>query len=438
MKGFNHPNVFMIMLILPLFALGGVTDLQAYRNRAGHGAQQESKTLDSLHVRMDSLTDELEARIKALEDKEAEKELEDLLEDVEKQVEKEKSADISIGRKFHSGARQLQSMNPNISASGDMFGALNTSNNSALTEPGDLTDGSDRLVMREVSLDFTSVLDPYTRGKFIIGLNGEGEIDVEEGYLEWLNLPMNLNLKVGKFNAQFGELNRWHTHALPQVDKPRPLVNLFSNENLNGVGFSADFLLPSFLAHANELSVEIISGGSGYSFTSDGVEELIYIARLKNYYDLNRNTYLELGISGATGAKNTLEQSRSNLAALDLTLKWAPMGRTKYHTVEFRNELYFSHQQRPQGNIDSYGFFSSLRSKAGPLFWIGERIDYSQLPWDKDCHEWSFSPHVDFWQSEWVMLRAQYTYTHRNYDSNDGVFYLQCSWAMGPHKHEAY
>jgi hypothetical protein len=35
-------------------------------------------------------------------------------------------------------------------------------------------------------------------------------------------------------------------------------------------------------------------------------------------------------------------------------------------------------------------------------------------------------------------MRAQYTYTHRNYDGNDGVFYLQCNWAMGPHKHEAY
>ena len=424
------------LCVLLLFSPAG--ELQAQRERGGARMRQASTSLDSLRARMDSLIMEMETRIEQLEKKEEARALEQLLKKAEEVADRKQPEEIDIGRKYHSGARQMQSLNPNISASGDMLGAINSSRRSEFTEPSDLTDGSDRFIMREVSLDIASVLDPFTRGKFIISMDENGDVAVDEGYMEWLNLPLNLNLKFGKFNNQFGELNRWHTHALPEVDRPRPLANLFTIDNLNGIGVSANFLLPSFIAHANELTIEIVSGGNGYSFSRGGVRNLIYVSRLKNYYDLSRNTYLEIGLSGATGPRHSVDQSRSTLGALDLTIKWAPMGRTKYRTVEFRNEVYFSHQQRPLGNVDSYGFFSSLRGKAGPWFWVGERIDYSQLPWDKDSNEWSFSPHIDFWQSEWVMLRAQYTYTVRNYDDNNGVFYLQCSWAMGPHKHEAY
>jgi len=248
--------------------------------------------------------------------------------------------------------------------------------------------------------------------------------------MEWLNLPGNLNLKIGKFFTQFGLLNRWHTHALPQADRPRPLVNLFSRGELGGLGLSGNILLPSLFAHVNELTLEVVNGGNDVSFAGGGSKNLVYVAHLKNYYDLNRDTYLELGLSGATGKNDLQGDYRTVLGGLDFTLKWAPLGRIKYRTVEFRNEFFLSNRKSPAGTINSFGFFSILTCKLGARYWIGERVDYSELPWNKELHEWSFSPHLDLWQSEWVMLRFQYSYTRRNYLEDDSSFMVQCVWAM--------
>src|SRR5947199_3300852 len=43
------------------------------------------------------------------------------------------------------------------------------------------------------------------------------EVNVEEGYAYWTGLPGKIRLDVGKFRQQFGELNRWHLHAVPET-----------------------------------------------------------------------------------------------------------------------------------------------------------------------------------------------------------------------------
>ena len=81
-------------------------------------------------------------------------------------------------------------------------------------------------------MSFIAPLDPFTRGKGFISATPQG-ISVDEAYLEWINLPLNANLKVGVFNADFGFYNRYHDHALPQFDRPRVLINLFGTGGLN-------------------------------------------------------------------------------------------------------------------------------------------------------------------------------------------------------------
>ncbi|HUU27554.1 MAG TPA: hypothetical protein VM123_07060 [archaeon] len=394
--------------------------------------------LDSLKARLDSINKELGGRLDSLEQKEEIRELEELLKEADRYVQKEKEKEIPISRKFHSGTRQLQALNPNISLTGDMLVSASSSNNPVITEPGDFTDGSDRFIIRGVDLNFEAPLDPFTRGKFFFGVDHQGKFKMDEAYMEWLNLFGNVNLKIGKFFAQFGELNRWHTHALPQFDRPRPLVNLFSTTEFGGMGISGNFLLPSLFAHVNEFNFEVFNGGYNISFANGDWKNLIYVVHLKNYYDLSRDTYLEIGLSGATGKNDIQGDYRTILGCLDLTLKWAPLDRLMYRTVEFRNEFFLSRRKQAGGEVNSFGFFSSLRGKMGAKFWIGERVDYSELPWVKNCSEWSFSPHLDYWQSEWVMMRLQYSYTRRDYMENDHAFIIQCCWAMGPHKHEAY
>ena len=389
---------------------------------------------------------ELTQKIKDLEKEKAEQEekaeLEELLKSAQNFSNKEKKKELSISKVFTGGQRQLQALNPNISMTGDFFGSVTSSDAPGIKNPSEFTDGRNQFNLREAEFHIIAPLDPYTRGKFFLGIPGSGDVSlvdmIGEAYMEWLNLPLNMNLKIGKYNTQFGILNRWHTHGLPQIDRPSALTNLFGTENFGGFGVSANFLLPKLWADVNEFDVEIVTGGGGISF-DESHDNVILVSHLKNYFDLNRDSYLELGASVSHGYNDQMNSQKTTIGAIDLTYKWSPVGGSHYKTVEFRNEFFLSHRETMQGDLDRFGFYSYLSSKTGYRFWVGMRYGYSQIPFTMTKeHEWDLSPYVDFWQSEFVMLRLQYSYTQRSFTDNDHSVFIQSVWSMGPHKHDAY
>ena len=132
------------------------------------------------------------------------------------------------------------------------------------------------------------------------------------------------------------------------------------------------------------------------------------------------------------------------MGSLGVTYKWAPVGREKYRTIDWRTELLYSYRKENTGNITSKGFYTTLQDKLNARFWIGGRIGYSEMPYDPGQYEWDYSVNIDFWQSEFVFTRIQYQYNQRNKYStgtllpDDHSLIIQVNWAMGPHKHEAY
>jgi len=428
-----------LLILMILFISPQIVFVQS--NPPQNEVEKLKKEFEELKDKYDKKIEEINNLIleikKKIEKKEKENELEKLLEEAEKLSKQEEKETIPIDRKFHSGARQLQAMNPNISVSGDFYGVMGKSKNEYNTIPSNFSVGSNKFFMRELEVALVAPLDPFTRGKSFISIEPEG-ISLEEGYMQWLNLPANLNLKIGIFHSQFGVLNRWHPHAMPQFDRPRVLVNFFGRNQLGGLGISGNFLLPKITAHANEFNLEIITGGNGLSFTNEGDRNLVYITHFKNYYDLTRNTYFELGISGAAGKNDAAEKYTSYIGGIDLTYKWVPAGRAKYRTFTWRNEILFSKRNTETDPIKSWGFYSSLQWKLNAQFWISGRVDYSQLPWNNNNEEKGAALCLDFWQSEFVFIRFQYSFINRNFEDNDRKLVFQTCWAMGPHKHEAY
>jgi hypothetical protein len=136
--------------------------------------------------------------------------------------EKEVIEEEHANKRCLSGGRQQQGLNPNISLGGDFFGGFSSSDNEYISDEGDVFYGNNGFFLREVELGLESALDPFTRGKSFISITRDA-ISIEEAYMEWLNLPLNMNLKVGIFYSEFGPLNRYHDHALPQFDRPGPL-----------------------------------------------------------------------------------------------------------------------------------------------------------------------------------------------------------------------
>lgn len=394
---------------------------------------------------------ELEKALKAIDEEVSEQnkanEMETLIQEAERLSSQQQEISVDLSKKFFSGVRQQQGLNPNISFGMDFFGGFSTSDESSVSEPGDLSYGNNGFYLREAQLSLIAPLDPYTRGKAFISATHSG-FEVDEVYMEWLNLPLNLNLKAGMFKTEFGFFNRYHDHALPQFDRPRALINLFGTEGLGGAGLATNFLLPPVIAHSTTLDLSMVYGSNPQSFRNDSVAGFICTGQLLNYYDLTASSYLEFRLSGAAGKYGLQDEDfNSYVGSAGIAYKWAPVGREKYRTLEWKSEFLFSFRDHTDGTYRSKGFYSSIQNKLGVRVWVGGRIGYSELPYDPSQSEWDYTFSLDFWQSEFVLTRFQYQYNDRRITDRMGIegpfpsehsFIIQVIWAMGPHKHEAY
>ena len=122
----------------------------------------------------------------------------------------------------------------------------------------------------------------------------------------------------------------------------------------------------------------------------------------------------------------------------DFTVKWSPPGRAKYRGFEWLTELLYLNRKTVQEDMNAWGMFSSFQYRLSAWWVASLRLDYTQLPHDNALYERGASLAFDFWQSEFVFLRFQYSMIDRNFDESDNRFIFQTCWAMGPHKHEAY
>jgi hypothetical protein len=398
-----------------------------------------------ISTRLDSLISELNQKEKLAEQ---ETDLKRLQDEANKLSALEEEKEIDLSKKFQSGVRRQQGLNPNISLGGDFFCAISSSNDEFITEPGEKSYGNNGFFMREIELGLEAPLDPFSRGKTFISIT-KNAICLDEAYMELLNLPLKMNLKIGIFNSEFGPLNRYHDHALPQFDRPRALVNFFSNKQLGGTGLSSSFMLPEIgLADASTFDLTVVRGHQtedNFSFDSN---TLLYIGQFKNFYDISKDSYFEIRLSGVTGQNPSEGSNFSYVGSLGLIYKWVPIGREKYRTFDWKTELLYSSRRENTGTIRSKGFYTTMQNKLNARFWIGARVGYSELPFDEKQHEWDYSINLDFWQSEFVFIRIQYQYNRRHIYSmepdtpvllpDDHSVIIQVNWAMGPHKHEAY
>lgn len=391
----------------------------------------------------------LEQYIRQLEDEKQkqkeEDELKKLMEEARQLGQQERKEKVNQSKKFQSGIRKQQGMNPNISMGGDFYASYLTTDDPYVVEGSDISYGYNRFELREMELGLESSLDPFTRGKTFISITSEA-IAIEEAYMEWLNLPLNMNLKIGKFYSEFGYLNRYHDHALPQFDRPRVLVNQFSLGALGGVGFAADFMMPTILgADASGLNLSVINGGADITFASSFDQGVLATGMLKNFYDINDDSYIEFRLSGAGGRNPVPGKHNSYVGNIGIAYKWLPVGRAKYRSLDWKTEVQYSLTETNTEDHKATGFYTSLVARLNARLLLGGRLGYAQMPYQPDDYEWDYTVNLDFWQSEFVFTRFQYQYVNRQLAvpgnpsvPDNHMFLIQVCWAMGPHKHEAY
>jgi hypothetical protein len=334
-------------------------------------------------------------------------------------------------------SRVAQTFNPDLSAIGDV-----------LFHAGKNEDGKNEnhFQFRELELALGAAVDPYGRADFFVGIeeeDGEWHVHLEEGYFTFDTLPYDLKARVGKFYSDFGKANQYHTHAMPWVDKPLVIRNYFGEEGMSEPGAELSWLVPNPWEKYIELTFELQNNGNEMSFAGDESRDLMYVGHLKNFFDLDTDSSLEVGGSLATGKNAATGGGRqTTLEGMDLTYKWRPPQEGLYKALTWMNELLFSQkEQGAESTVDSYGGYSSLEYQFSRRWSAFGRYDYAQFPDDDDSHETAYSTGLTFAQSEYCFWRVQFTHADGSGDSAPGSrneLFLQLNFGIGPHRAHQY
>lgn len=349
-------------------------------------------------------------------------------------------------QEFVGRARSLQSLNPEISVSGDIFLSI-------ASEDAD----ADNFVPREFEISFVSALDPFSRAKIFVAAEEEGvgievfpeeteeeeehgpALVVEEGYLEWVGIADGVGIKLGRFFQQFGQVNRWHSHALQFQSRSLPHLAFIGEEALAQDGASLRWLLPNSGGGAYEATVEITRSANQNLFGES--HGLSYLGHINAFWQLSPSVDLDLGLSAIVGdyVEDGIE-STNRLFGAEAAFNWIPPDRSRYRGLTLRGGVMLSDPGPAAGFSapeSALGVWSLAEIKLSRQWIAGGRYEWVENPDNPDETAWLVSPALTYWQSEFVRLRAEYDVLG-NPGKTTGQFTLRVTFAMGPHKHETY
>ena len=254
-------------------------------------------------------------------------------------------------------------------------------------------------------------LNPYSHATANIAFDG-GEFHLEEIYAQILRgLPLDIQIKAGKYLVGFGKINTIHPHAWQFIERPLFHQIFFGEEGFNDIGVNFSFILPTESFYSN-LDVGIFKGDAIAKTEAldpkdaQGLINLrgnspIFVGRLSSFFDLDDYTNLEVGLSGSYGVHakmdfNTLGDSTGELAnkslkylygGIDFKLKYKP---DSYSALTFQGEgLLNSRDVFRQGDIgvnilieksdkiSSFGGFIFIDYLFSKQFSIGAKYDFT-------------------------------------------------------------
>lgn len=339
--------------------------------------------------------------------------------------------------------RNLNILNPEISVTGDFVGSYAApagEDNNATATP------------REFEFSFQAALDPYTRTKIFVSHeqdfeiagfpeeaeegeeDGHGEVEIEEGYMYWVGLPASLGLKLGRFRQEIGLYNRWHTHALLEVERPLVAQIFLGEDGLIQTGGSITLPTVGFGPAIQTLTLELTRANNEALF--DGGNEIGYLANLQSFLDLGASSYLQFGVTGVYG-ENDGDALISRLLGVDVSYRWRPPGRGLYRDLSLKAEWYFAGKDIGPTRLRGDGGYAQVNYRLNRRWILGARADYLD-PFEGAPQILQLVPSITWWQSEWVRIRLQYNLLKPDGGDGNHTILLQTVWAVGPHRHETY
>jgi hypothetical protein len=348
-------------------------------------------------------------------------------------------------------AKSASLLNPNISFIGD-FTFLGTDNRQ-LSKANEFS-------FREAEVGFQAPIDPFARADAFLTVDEGGNFDVEEAYATFLALPYNLQARAGKFRLMFGKNNTLHRHALPQTDRPFAEVDNFGDEGFAGTGVEVSWLVPNPWDQYLLLTGEVVNDLGEPTAESQGAplqqpaparafRDFVYLGHAQSFFDLDADNNIELGASALFNLPKSDTQTK--LYGVDLTYRWRPLQQAGYRQFLWRSEGYFTDKQlrgadaaalapNEDDTFNTAGFYTYGEYRLAQRWWLGTRVDWTEIPAQRRRTEWGVYPYFTFSPTEFGYFRLGYQYAVSDQlsDSQSNRVWLQYDFSIGPHAAHAF
>jgi hypothetical protein len=358
---------------------------------------------------------------------------------------------------FIAATGHSQSLNPDISVIPRFL--IQTNDGERLSE-GKREFSRPELSFQELEIAMQAYVNPFAKADVMLTLPGPdveaGKLGLEEVYVTVLRgLPLDMNMRVGKYRVDFGKFNLMHPHAWPFVSHPLAQERFLGEEGLNDLGISASVLLPTGDIYS-KLTMDLLRGGSigdavGIGDTTGSRPFYATSARLMGFFPLDDNSDLEVGLSGYTGIHDPYNRDRFWYTDLDFKYKYRPDAYTSLVVQgEFLHNTRTASQDRDfqqfvnaasepeRRSIASSGLYLFADYQFMKVYSAGARFDWSESPYSTDDRATGVAVFAGYYPVEETLgLRLEYQHTKTDAPSASrsvNTIALQVLFSLGPHK----
>lgn len=323
--------------------------------------------------------------------------------------------------------------NPDLSVIGQVYG---TYTDDTLAEKPDKFVPS----LGETEINLSAALNPYFNAAFVLAIDGDGGIEVEEAYAAMVKgLPFNLALKAGKYRLNFGKLNQSHPHAYPFIRTPRVLTPdvaglIPGEESFNDIAGEISSLIPVYRSWTIIPSVNILEGSSFH--VDEDHMKYGWLAHLSNTFTIGSSAF-DIGGSVTQGTNSVDAATKTTIFGFDAKAKYT---RSHAFVMTIGSEFIYNMTEESdstgnRNDNERYGLYAYIDNKIFTRYNAGIIFEQYQNPDDPDATDRSIKPFIGFSVlEESTVFRLSYEYFVPENGQKINTVELQFLFSMGPHK----